>query len=471
MATPAHKSILKAGKPSAETTRPLRHRQSSAPPPRTYIEVFAGCGGLSLGLHKAGWEGLFAIERDPMAFDTLRHNMLLPDAPYPGFTHWPDWLPQANLPIESILDEPGMRAQLTALRGKVTLVAGGPPCQGFSVGGIRDGFDRRNQLVLRMMELVELIQPPLVLVENVEGIARRFVSKPGAASESVADIVVAHLRLLGYDAAFMVVDASQFGVPQVRRRVLILGVAQSLSREQRVAGSLPRFLESIREELLRNLGLRTTSPITAGEAIRDLAGEKTVTCPDSPRFLAGTYQATKALSAYAKLMRQGIPSDAIPTSHRFSIHGERILALYQQAHDTQPKGRLSKAFLLSTGTKKDKKVLLDPDSPASTITTHPDEFIHYATPRNITVREMARLQSFPDNFSFHGRYTINGPRRRHDVARCSQVGNAVPPLLGQAVGLALKELLATCAKTPTSSAAQTLHLETELRVGRTAQHA
>jgi DNA (cytosine-5)-methyltransferase 1 len=136
-------------------------------------------------------------------------------------------------------------------------------------------------------------------------------------------------------------------------------------------------------------------------------------------------------------MRREISSTAIPNSHRFSVHGEQILNLYRAAHATQPKGRLSKKFLLSMGTKKDKKAVLDAGAPASTITTHPDEFIHYAIPRNITVREMARLQSFPDDFWFYGRYTINGERRRFDVARCSQVGNAVPPLLARAVGLAL----------------------------------
>ena len=90
-----------------------------------------------------------------------------------------------------------------------------------------------------------------------------------------------------------------------------------------------------------------------------------------------------------------------------------------------PPGRLSKEFLLKNGTKKHKKVFLDPNSPCPTITSHPDEFIHFKTPRNITVREMARLQSFPDKFEFKGRYTINGDRRGLDVARCVQVGNAV----------------------------------------------
>ena len=93
------------------------------------------------------------------------------------------------------------------------------------------------------------------------------------------------------------------------------------------------------------------------------------------------------------------------------------------------------------GTKKNKKFLIDKHKPVSTITTHPDEFIHYSHPRNITVREMARFQSFPDAFQFKGRYTVNGDRRQFDVPRCSQVGNAVPPMLAEALGMTLKEAL------------------------------
>ena len=185
--------------------------------------------------------------------------------------------------------------------------------------------------------------------------------------------------------------------------------------------------------------LPSTRDITAKEALHDLSGSDKVTCPDSHKFESSRY--TSATSEYAKAMRKNLKDGEIPNSHRFSKHGERILDLYKLAHNTQPPGRLSKAFLIANGTKKDKKVLIDPHSTVSTITTHPDEFIHYEEPRNITVREMARLQSFPDDFHFFGRYTINGERRKVDVARCSQVGNAVPPLMGQGVGLVLKELM------------------------------
>lgn len=406
---------------------------------RATIDLFAGCGGLSLGLHLAGWQGLFAVEKDPMAYETLHRNLVADRGSYPAFRKWPDWLEQRPMAIEQLLVGQ-YREHLKELRGRVALLAGGPPCQGFSIGGRRNGADVRNTLVNEMLEVVDLTKPAFVLIENVEGFARRFVSNPGDFKASAADQVVARLADLGYAAHYGAVDASEFGVPQVRRRVLLLGIANELSSSANCE-TLFDAMHAVRRKHLQDNGLRQRGLITASEAIDDLDGQRRITCPDSPRFEAGTY--ATATSRFGRLMRRGIANTVPPDSHRFTKHGERILALYKKAHATQPPGRLSKQFLLDSGTKKDKKYLLDPHAPASTITTHPDEFIHHREPRNVTVREMARLQSFPDDFQFYGRYTINGPRRRFDVARCSQVGNAVPPLLAEAVGRAL-DRIATC---------------------------
>ncbi|RWO04328.1 MAG: DNA cytosine methyltransferase [Mesorhizobium sp.] len=422
-------------------------RQPGTPEPLC-IELFAGCGGLTLGLHNAGWKGLFAVERDPMAAETLFKNTLGQDAPYPAFTSWPDWLPKENLDLVALLDDKAMRKRLASLRGTVTLVAGGPPCQGFSVGGRRDGLDERNYLVYRMLDFIEIVQPEAVLIENVEGMARRFVSKPGQAKASVADDAIARLEAMGYAAAFRILDSTAFGVPQVRRRIVIFGFRQASAKIRSV--DLGPLMEAELKEaaaaIKAKYGLPLNRPITVEEALHDLSGEARVTCPDSPKFEAAPYVPAK--SHYAKLMRKGMRRGSIPDSHRFSKHGPDIQRLYALAHNTQPPGRLSKQFLLDNGTKKDKKVLLDRYAPVSTITTHPDEYIHYLEPRNITVREMARLQSFPDDFKFYGRYTINGPRRRFDVARCSQVGNAVPPLMAEGVGLALKRILSLLHSSP-----------------------
>ncbi|MEE2524645.1 DNA cytosine methyltransferase [Pseudarthrobacter sp. J47] len=403
----------------------------------TSIDLFAGCGGLSLGLHKSGWDGLFAIERDPMAFDTLRSNLVDDGGAYAAYQKWPSWLPRIPHDVNEFLSDESIRNHLQSLQGSVTLVAGGPPCQGFSVGGSRDGTDARNHLVHRLLETVELVRPEVALVENVEGITRPFRSRPReGAVTSVADDVVKAFDELGYSASFGIANASHFGVPQVRRRAIIIAVRKDLDIEP---GAFFEKLESIRVSHLDALGLPTDRPVTAQEAIGDLLSDKRVTSPDSPLFESSPYG--KPIGPYAINMRGGAPTGSVPNSHRYTKHGERVRGLYEVAHATQPKGRLSKDFLLSRGTKKDKKVLIDPNAPVSTITTHPDEFIHYAEPRNITVREMARLQSFPDDFHFHGRYTINGPRRKFDVARCSQVGNAVPPYFAQAIGAAIKAML------------------------------
>jgi DNA (cytosine-5)-methyltransferase 1 len=404
----------------------------------TSIDLFAGCGGLSLGLHQAGWTGLFAIERDRMAFDTLHSNLIGEGAPYKAYENWPYWIEQKPHDIDEFLGDAETVEKLHTLRGMVTLVAGGPPCQGFSVGGARNGADERNHLVHRLLEVVDAVRPKVALVENVEGITRPFRSRPrDGATNSVADEVVTAFSSLGYTAAFGIANASHFGVPQTRRRAIIIGVREDLDINP---SDFFRHLEKIQDEHLRAHGLPVDRPITAAEALDDLLNpENRIPSPDSPKFESSRY--TRAKSEYAKGLRRKIRSGQVPDSHRYTKHGDRILHLYKCAHETQPKGRLSKEFLLSMGTKKDKKVLIDPDAPVSTITTHPDEFIHYAEPRNVTVREMARLQSFPDDFEFKGRYTINGPRRKFDVARCSQVGNAVPPLFAEAIGRALEEML------------------------------
>jgi len=405
------------------------------------IELFAGCGGLALGLHRAGWNGLFAVERDPMAFETFEANLVADAAPFRTFNRWPNWMPRQNTDLAALLENDEFCGHLRGLRGTVDLVAGGPPCQGFSVGGKRDGEDDRNSLVYRMLDFVELVQPRAVLIENVEGIARRFVSKPGTAGTSVAEDAIAKLEDLGYIASYHLINSADFGVPQARKRVAIVGVRAAGMARSTLHELTALAIEGAAKAVRFEHGLPEDGFITVKDAIDDLSGSRLVPSPDSPRFQSGTY--TAARSAYAKLMREGVADGAIPNSHRMSVHGDGVRALYQLAHRTQTPGRLPKEFLLENGTKKDKKVLLDPAAVVATITTHPDEYIHYKHPRNITVREMARLQSFPDLFTFHGRYTINGPRRRFDVARCSQVGNAVPPLMGEGLGRAVIEVLTT----------------------------
>lgn len=338
----------------------------------------------------------------------------------------------------TLLEDPTINQNVRQLKGTVDVVVGGPPCQGFSVGGRRNGQDIRNDLVFRMLDVVELLCPKIVLIENVEGITRRFISRPGRKSDiSVADQVTSRLTEMGYKSSYKVLDVSEFGVPQTRKRAVIIGIQDT---EKLDAEDFFSTLDSLRQRHLNQNNLPNERKITAKEALDDLHNPaENHPSKEWPKFQTTNYK--EPASQYARLMRSHNSSNKTPDSHRFANHTQKIKSLFELAHKTQPAGRLSRRFLEDNNCKSDKKVLIDPDEPMSTVTSHPDEFIHYAEPRIITVREMARIQSFPDNFHFYGRYTINGDRRGHDVSRCVQVGNAVPPLFAEALGMAVKEIL------------------------------
>jgi DNA (cytosine-5)-methyltransferase 1 len=406
---------------------------------KNYIDLFAGCGGLSLGLHHAGWHGLFAIEKDSMAFETLEKNLCTSGSPYPHFTHWPEWLPKTNHNISDLLDNTSIVRKLKSLRGKVSLVVGGPPCQGFSLGGARQVHDERNQLVYKHLDFVSLVLPDYVIIENVEGIARAFKSDSDIAAKSVLYMILKKLDKMEYNAGYFIARALDAGVPQDRRRVIIIGVKKKINSVVNPGIALEQFYKFSGLKLREKYKLPIDRPITIGEALDDLAGDDFVDCPDSPKFQSARY--LKANSKYQELMRKGIKSGSIPNSHRFSKHGHKVLSLYENCLEKLEPGRVSRKFLLENKTKTQKKFLLGRDIHASTVTTHPDEHIHFKYPRNISLREMARLQSFPDDFFFYGRYTLNGERRKLDVSRCAQIGNAVPPFLGEALGNALNEFV------------------------------
>lgn len=407
----------------------------------TYIDFFSGCGGLSLGLGWAGWKGIFAIEKDPMAFSTFEKNLISEDAPYCHFKDWPTWLSKAPHTIEDVLGDEELVKQLKELSGKVTLVAGGPPCQGFSVAGSRNGNDPRNLLVFKQIEAVKILKPIYVIIENVGGFEHKFVSKPidGIDERSVADEAIRQLDILGYNVGKLKINAADYGVPQIRERVILFAVSKQFAGTLSAEKLLGDVLKTVGTEQRQEFGLATERFVNIEEAISDLAGEEIVPDPEFPDYKTCKYKTPQ--SDYQRLMRKGMRS-TVPSCHRFNKHSKKLIALYDKAHRTQPVGRLSKEFLYENGCHSNKRFVLDVNKPSSTLTTAPDELIHYKHNRIVTLREMARLQSFPDNFAFCGRYTLNGPARGIDVPRNAQIGNAIPPLVGRALGAALIKITA-----------------------------
>ena len=133
-----------------------------------------------------------------MAFQTIEANLLRPGAPYATGRGWPSWLPVTPVDIHTVLDDDAMRARLEEMVGTVDLVCGGPPCQGFSIGGIRNGSDHRNRLPEQYLEFVRIVKPRFVLLENVEGMARRFISQPGQHPVSYAEWFEEELSRCGF---------------------------------------------------------------------------------------------------------------------------------------------------------------------------------------------------------------------------------------------------------------------------------
>lgn len=398
-----------------------------------YIDLFAGCGGLSLGLYNAGWKGLFAVEKSPDAFETLRYNLIEKKNHF----NWPTWLPQKNHDIKTVLKEHVQ--QLINLRGKVDMVTGGPPCQGFSTAGKRDESDKRNTLIKDYIKFIKLVQPKVLFFENVKGFTLGF-NKNKTKGKQYSTYVTDQLKSLGYDVCGDMVDFSEYGVPQKRCRFILVGIRKTVNSKINMLAK-DFFYKIIENRKTFLISKHLTITTTLQEAISDLLrshGE--IDSPDTKGFKAGIY--AKSLSNYQTFLRKCKKQGDVVDSHRFVNHKEHIEKRFAEILIEE---RRNKTICANSKHKyKTRKRTIVPLSnlePSPTITTLPDDYIHYAEPRILTVREYARIQSFPDDYEIRGKYTTGGKLRVKEVPRYTQIGNAIPPLFGEQSGLVLKQLI------------------------------
>lgn len=396
------------------------------------IDLFAGCGGLSLGLYQAGWNGLFAIEKNQNAFETLSFNLIERKKHFA----WPSWLPITPLNIIDVNKK--YREQLLALRGKVDLVAGGPPCQGFSMAGKRVEDDIRNQLVFSYIDFIDMVRPKLLLFENVKGFTYAFKKKNDSEVVPYSEIVKNKLRELGYGVHAQVVDFSHFGVPQRRKRFIMVGV---LDGNESDAEFFFKRIDNQKTSFLKEKKLDAFCCVR--DAISDLLRENGQNeTPDRRGFMSGMYG--KVNSKYQRYLRVGIAmGQMVPNSHSFAHHTPEKVACFQKLLLSYPKKgkRIDGKERETWGIRQRGITVLDPEQLAPTITNMPDDYLHYSEPRIMTVRECARIQSFPDWYEFKSKYTTGGQMRKKEVPRYSQVGNAIPPLFALQAGLVLKEMI------------------------------
>lgn len=418
-------------------------------------DLFCGAGGLSAGFRNAGYEVTFALDKDEDSCRTYERNF--------GFA-------PEHAPITAF--EPSELA--SKMRG-VDVIVGGPSCQTFSTQGRRftwaDPADERTALWRHMLAVVDEVQPRAFLLENVPGLSHKGLAyeKDGQAHGEVVD----HFRDLGYNVRASILLAADYGVPQLRRRLFVVGVHEDMAFEfpalTHLGGwrrdTLDRWEEErIRRGLLRHLSL--------GEAIDDL-----------PLLLTGAQSADRYArdpqSGYEKLMRTGWKGPL--RDHEARKLGEKHLALVRHVpvggtwRDIPPH-LLPERFQGGMRRTDSTNLLgrLDPERPAYTITTQFNNvtagcFTHPFEDRALSIREGARLQSFPDKFEFTGL----------PASRCRQIGNAVPPLLAQHLACALAEALnpeasprrprrlksVLAARTPTPDAATKARMTKQRRQG------
>ncbi len=337
------------------------------------LDMFSGCGGLSLGFQQAGCDVVLGIDNDEAALNTFRLN------------HKGSKGANVDLFADDAIDRIADN-----LEGKrVDLIVAGPPCQGFSLTGPRKFDDPRNQLYLRVLEAVERFQPKGFVIENVRGMASLYGGQ-------IKDEIIRRFSLLGYNVECRILCAADYGVPQLRHRLIFVGLKAEYG-----AFDFPR--PKLSKE--HYLGCR--------DAIGDLPSRK-----DDLGTEVDHYDA-EPQNDYQRLMRAGASK---LWNHVATNHTEHVKSVIRQV----PPGGNYKDLPPGVGDSRKFHVAwtrYHPDRPSNTIDTGHRNHFHYEYDRVPTIREFARLQSFPDDFVFTGTKTQQN----------RQVGNAVPPLLGQAL--------------------------------------
>ena len=413
----------------------------------TCIDLFAGCGGLSLGLEQAGFSPILFSELNLNAAETYMANRKGEEIIPVGDVYS---LTDANLAI--------LKSYWKQHRGieDVDLVCGGPPCQGFSGIGHRRTFDLEkkeipsNQLFQEMARVVKAIQPKIFLFENVRGLLVSKWDADGKNGEIFKQVHREFSSIPGYTVRWQLVHAKDYGVPQNRPRVLLVGLRHDVFWPYEQMALFEDTTEYAPEAKIKLPPMNAVEhgflpqpsgvPPTMVELLSDLEDSgylekaETTAYPSAPK---SDFQ--KALRTFpdGRLLGKGAPL----TEQEYSNHRPEIRKKFE--HMIAHNGEIPEAMR----TKKFAQRVLPrewpEDGPNITACSLPEDYVHYSQPRGPTVREWARIQTFPDWYVFTGARTTGGRRRAgdpslgiwtRDVPRYTQIGNAVPVLLARRVG-------------------------------------
>jgi len=337
------------------------------------VDLFCGCGGLSAGFEMGGANILLGIDNNMAAIETFKNNHSNSEA------------------ICEDIEKISLNEIDSAIKGQtVDIIIGGPPCQGLSLSGPRKFEDSRNRLFRSFVRISEHLKPKIIILENVPGIVSLFKGH-------VKDAIIKEFQSIGYDIDYKVLNSADYGVPQIRKRAIFLGVRKDISSP--ISFPIAEY--------------KVNDYITCEQALGDLHELDDDIMPESFEY------ASSATNHYQKLMRKGTQK---VNNHLITKHQEKVkntIALVPEGgnYKNLPEHlRNTRNFNVAWTRYHSQK-------PSPTIDTGHRHHFHYKYNRVPTVRENARLQSFPDSFEFYGNKT----------EQYKQVGNAVPPLLGLAL--------------------------------------
>lgn len=380
------------------------------------FDLFAGAGGFSLGFSMADYNINLCLEHDLWACDTLRFNH------------------KHSKVIQSDIRNFDSKEKIEAVIPLIPdVIIGGPPCQGFSNASTNSDInDPRNSLFKNFAFWVNVVKPKVFVMENVAGI----LTKKNASGEKVIDIITSNFEKLGYSVEIWKLNAADYGVPQIRERIFIVG--NSFGKKL----GFPRPTHSATDSSL-------SKHITTGEAILDLPIINAKQGQESQSYtLNPSNEYQKWARGNAKVLTNHVAMKHTERSvSRFKLiqSGELISDIPDdlKVRKRGGKGELSVAFFNSNYRH------LKADRVSNTIpASFYSNFIHPITPRNITSREAARIQSFPDNYTFLGKRTLISSKLMRKLGKdedhlsqYNQIGNAVPPLLAKSIASHIRTFL------------------------------
>jgi len=382
--------------------------------PYSLMDLFAGCGGLGLGFHQAGFETFLANELHPDPASTYVLNLLgeHPERMLVGSVTQQ----LSNKKIKSLNIKPL----------EIDCIAGGPPCQGFSNAGRGNPEDPRNQLYLEFLRVVKKVVPKTVVFENVPGFARRY-------GLNLDTHLTETLEKMNYTVVSGIVQSKNFGVPQLRKRFVSIAVHKKVLKGRKL--KLPK-------------GSWNLSEINEKLSCEQIIGDLDVYKLKHMGYGSGEIDGPSryfypAQSEFQQQMRciTSLDENGHTWNTKIPKHTKRVISRMKEKLNGASDAELIEKGL---GSKKNSQRVLESSLfPNITIVSLPDDYIHYNKkfPRTLSVRECARFQTFPDHFRFLGKRTTGGKRRRIDVPQYTQVANAIPPRLAKAIAIYLSEII------------------------------